>query len=282
MGTSVEVGDQSDQVPAPQQQEPVGATKQVEPTPEVRNLSNQVLELLAQKEPQTKKTEVPPGGKRHQVELDEVKGSEVQTEEHNKECEACHHFFSSNPYRCSHIIRYHKKLLKLCALCKRRFMFPWDFNSHLDSLHRKCEECQLYLNDDDEFWEHREIEHITSMDTQAQAEPQVSPDSATLDTSHQDRQVKCKYCDRHFASITKCNMHINRRHKKVACPKCKKCFVKQVNCDNHFRDVHKFACTLCGEVFGTNTDLHKQKPITLNYVMSAVEPLLQMNCWWTT
>ena len=77
MGTSVEVGDQSDQVPEPQQQEPVGATKPVEPTPEVHNPSDQALELLAQKEPQTKETEVPPGGIGQQVELDEEKGSEA-------------------------------------------------------------------------------------------------------------------------------------------------------------------------------------------------------------
>ena len=157
------------------------------------------------------------------------------------ECEACHHFFSSNPYRRSHIIRYHKKLLKLCALCKRRFMFLWDFNRHLDSLHRKCKECQ---SENKQLWEHREVEHPTAMDTQAQAKPQVSLDPATLDTSCQDHQVKCKYCDRHFASVAECNMHINRRHKKVACPKCEKRFVKQEDCDNHFRDVHKFACSI--------------------------------------
>ena len=123
-------------------------------------------------------------------------------------------------------------------------MFPWYFNNHLDSLHRKCEECQLYLNDDKQLWEHREIEHPTATDTQVQAEPQVSLDPVTLDTSRQDCQVKCTYCDRHFSSVAKCNMHINRRHKKVACPKGEKHFGKQVDCDNHFRDVHKFTCSL--------------------------------------
>ena len=77
MGTSVEVGDQGDQVPEPQQLEPVGAAKLVEPTPEVHDLSDQLLEPLAQKEPQTKEPEVPTGGIGQQVELDEVKGSEV-------------------------------------------------------------------------------------------------------------------------------------------------------------------------------------------------------------
>ena len=44
----------ANQVPEPQQPEPVGAAKLVEPTPEVCDQGDQVLELLAQKEPQTK------------------------------------------------------------------------------------------------------------------------------------------------------------------------------------------------------------------------------------
>ena len=101
----------------------------------------------------------------------------------------------------------------------------------------------MYLKDDKQLQEHREIEHPTVTDTQAQAEPQVSLDPVTIDTSRQDHQVKCKYCDRHFSSVAKCNIQINRRHKKVAYPKCEKCFVKQADCDNHFRDAHKFACS---------------------------------------
>ena len=47
-----------------------------------------------------------------QVEVDRVKGSEVRTEEYDRECEACNHFFSSNMYRCSHVTRCHKALLR--------------------------------------------------------------------------------------------------------------------------------------------------------------------------
>ena len=70
MGTCVETGDQ---VPEPLQLEPVGATKPVEPTPEVHGQGNQALQSQAH----MKETEVPPGGIGQQVELDEVKGSEV-------------------------------------------------------------------------------------------------------------------------------------------------------------------------------------------------------------
>ena len=144
-------------------------------------------------------------------------------------------------------------------------MFLWDFNNHLDSLHRKCEECQLYLKDDEQLQEHKEIEHPTPMDTQAQAKPQVSLDEATLDTSHQDRQLKCQYCDRHFTNVAKCDMHINKRHRKVACPKCKKCFVKQADCDNHFRAVHKFVCSLKGCSVSKYNELELHKHMILHH-----------------
>ena len=143
-------------------------------------------------------------------------------------------------YRCSHVTRYHKKLLRLCNMCRRWFMFPWDFNRHLDSQHRKCKACQQYLQDDGMLWNHMELKHPMVTDKQVKTEAQVTTDPVTLDTSCQNRQVKCKYCNRYFGSLAECNMHINRRHKKVKCSECEKHFLKQAYCDNHFRDVHKF------------------------------------------
>ena len=130
---------------------------------------------------------------------------EVQTEEYDRECEACHRFFSSNMYRCSHVTRYHKVLLRQCKLCMRWFMFTWDFDRHLDSQHRKCKVCQQYLLNDEMLQDHMELKHPTLTDEQVETEGQVTMDSATLDTSRQDCQVKCKYCNRYFGSIAKCN-----------------------------------------------------------------------------
>ena len=137
LGTSVEVGDQGDWALEPQQSENIGTTKLVEPMPEECNLSNQTPGLPPQEEPKSRKLQVPTGGMSQQVEVDEVKGSEVQTEEHNRECKVCNHFLSSNIYRHSHVTRYHRNLLKLFDMCRRWIMFAWDFNKHLDSLHRK-------------------------------------------------------------------------------------------------------------------------------------------------
>ena len=112
LGTSVEVGNQGDQVPGPPQPENVGATEQ-EPTREECNKGNQPPELPTPlKEPSSEDPKVLAGSQHPQVEVDEVKGLEVETGVYNRECEACNHFFSSNMYRHSHVTRYHKALLR--------------------------------------------------------------------------------------------------------------------------------------------------------------------------
>ena len=78
LGASVEVGDQGDQVLELLQPENVGATQQVEPTREEHDKGNQAPEPPApQEEPESKEPKVPTGSKDPQVEVDEVKGSEV-------------------------------------------------------------------------------------------------------------------------------------------------------------------------------------------------------------
>ena len=100
-------------------------------------------------------------------------------------------------------------------------MFPWDFDRHLDFQHNKCKVCQQYLINEEMLQDHIELEHPTVAVKPIETEEQVTRESATLDTSCQDHQVKCKYCDRHFGNVAECNMHINRRHKRVKCPSVK-------------------------------------------------------------
>ena len=113
LGTSVEVGDQGDQALEPPQPENIGATQQ-EPTREEHDQGDQLPEPPTPlEEPRPEEPKVLAGSQDPQVEVDEVKGSEVQTEEYDRECEACNHFFSSsNMYRHSHVTRYHKALLR--------------------------------------------------------------------------------------------------------------------------------------------------------------------------
>ena len=112
LGTSVDVGDQGNQLPEPPEPGDVGIPQQ-EPSREKGDQGNQPPKLPTPlKESSSKEPEVPAGSKDPQVEVDEVKGSEVRTEEYDRECEACNHFFISNIYRCSHVTRYHKALLR--------------------------------------------------------------------------------------------------------------------------------------------------------------------------
>ena len=59
-------------------------------------------------------------------------------------------------------------------------MFPWDFDRHLDSQHRKCKVSQWYLINKEMLQDHIELEHPT---VTVETEEQVTRDSATLDTS---------------------------------------------------------------------------------------------------
>ena len=77
LGTSVEVGNQGNQLLGPPEPENVGAIQQ-EPTREECNQGDQPLELPTPlKEPSSEDPMVPAGSQDPQVEVDEVKGSEV-------------------------------------------------------------------------------------------------------------------------------------------------------------------------------------------------------------
>ena len=103
-------------------------------------------------------------------------------------------------------------------MCKRLFMFPWDFDRHLASLHSNCKVCQQYLVNKEMLLDHINLEHPTVALEPVVTEDQVTENQATPEADCQDCQVKYKYCDRHFKNIAECNMHVNRRHKKVKCP----------------------------------------------------------------
>ena len=112
LDTSVEVGNQGHQVLELPEPENIGATQQ-EPTREECEQGDQLPEPPTPlEEPRLKEPKVPAVSHYPKVEVDEVKGLEVQTEEYDRECEACHHFFSSNMYRCSHVTRFHKAHIK--------------------------------------------------------------------------------------------------------------------------------------------------------------------------
>ena len=87
--------------------------------------------------------------------------------------------------------------------------------------------CQQYLVNKEMLLDHMDLKHPTVTPEPVVTESQVTEHSETMEADHQDCQVKCKYCDRHFKNVAECNMHIDRRHKKVRCQQCEKRFVKQ-------------------------------------------------------
>ena len=79
-----EVGDQGDQALEPPKLENIG-TAQREPTRDERDQGDQPPELPTPlQEPRPEEPKVPAGSQDPQVEVDEVKGSEVQTEEYDR------------------------------------------------------------------------------------------------------------------------------------------------------------------------------------------------------
>ena len=112
LGTSVEVGNQGNQLSEPSEPGNIVVPQQ-ESTREKCDQGDQPLKLPTPlKEPSSKEPKMLAGSKDPQVEVDEVKGSEVRTGEYDRECEACNHFFSSNMYRRNHVTRYHRALLR--------------------------------------------------------------------------------------------------------------------------------------------------------------------------
>ena len=103
------MGNQGDQLSEPPEPGDVGIPQQEQ----TREQGDQLPKLPTPlKKPSSKEPKVPAGSKDPQVEVDEVKGLEVRKGEYDRECEACNHFFSTNMYRCSHVTRYHKALLR--------------------------------------------------------------------------------------------------------------------------------------------------------------------------
>ena len=112
LGTSVDVGDQGNQLPEPPEPGDIGTPQQELSREKGIQSDPPPKPPTPLKEPSPKEPKVPAGSKDPEVEVDKVKGSEVQTGEYDRQCEACNHFFSSNMYRRSHITRYHKALLR--------------------------------------------------------------------------------------------------------------------------------------------------------------------------
>ena len=66
-------------------------------------------------------------------------------------------------------------------MCMRLFMFPWDFDRHLDSLHSKGKVCQQYLVKEEMLLDHMDLEHPTVTLEPVVTKDQVTEDPVTLE-----------------------------------------------------------------------------------------------------
>ena len=88
----------------------------------------------------------------------EKKGQREASEKYKVVCEACNRYFQDAYTRSGHINAYHKEILKMCGFCKSGFMYPWDYNKHLDATHVWCDDCHKFVKDRASFNKHfREV-----------------------------------------------------------------------------------------------------------------------------
>ena len=74
--------------------------------------------------------------------------------------------------------------------------------------------------------DHMDLEHPTVAVEPVVTEEQVTRDLAALETDRQDRQVKCKYCDRYFRNVAECNMHCKQKAQEGQVSPVQKAFCK--------------------------------------------------------
>ena len=209
----------------------------------------------------------------------EKKGQREASEKYKVVCEACNRYFQDAYTRSGHINAYHKEILKICGFCKSGFMYPWDYNKHLDATHVWCDDCHKFVKDRATFSKHfREVHGEEENPPPQQQAPQpLSADTgmvlatettstesrqstglgtatevasaesrqstglgtATQVTSAEDRRFNCAHCPTGFPTRTELVSHINQNHRTIKCQDCDKMFVLAADLDNHWRDVHE-------------------------------------------
>ena len=214
----------------------------------------------------------------------EKKGHKEASEKYKVVCEACNRYFQDAYTRSGHINAYHKEIIRQCGFCKSGFLYPWDYDKHLDKTHVWCDDCHRFVKDRATFNKHYRKFHDKQQEKEdpQQQQPTPQPQStgasagastgismgtgtATQATSAENRQFGCVHCSSSFSTRTELVSHVNQKHRTIKCQDCDKMFVLAADHDNHRRDVHthpRYFCDapLC-KVFKINSDelhLHKR------------------------
>ena len=205
----------------------------------------------------------------------ELKGRKSETEVFKVLCPACNRYLRDLKTRKLHIRAYHPKQLRSCHHCKRSYLDPWDYNTHMNATHVWCELCRGYAKDQATYDNHYKEKHepsrksplkvtqrestpIPAPGKEPEKEPEkeptpdptpgqvsdlsqslVSTNVATTETEREDHLFECKHCKKTFKKAPQRNMHINRVHRIHKCTDCDKRFLSEEARDNHRADVHK-------------------------------------------
>ena len=269
-GANVSLRDPSDQPPQP----PAPAADEGETDPAAQgdrgDQTPRSGERVEQGEPETPKKDK------------ELKGHKRETEVFSVLCQACNRYLRDLKTRRLHIRAYHAKQLKSCHYCKRSYLDPWDYNTHMNDNHVWCELCRGYARDQTAYDAHYKEKHepakkspmkvsqreptptpepsneptqepVQEPDVEPTPEPQsgqvsqsvISTGAATSETDREDRPFKCKHCNEAFAKAGQRNTHIKTVHRIHHCNECNKSFLTEKGRDQHTSTVHKHPKFYC-------------------------------------
>ena len=207
----------------------------------------------------------------------EKKGHKEASEKYKVVCEACNRYFQDAYTRSGHINTYHKEIIRQCGFCKSGFLYPRDYDKHLDATHVWCDDCHKFVKDRATFNKHYRKFHDRQQEKEdpQQQQPTPQPQStgasagastgismgtgtATQATSAEIRQFSCVHCSSRFSTRTELVSHVNQKHRTIKCQDCDKMFVLAADRDNHRRDVHTHPRHSCDapqcKVFKINID----------------------------
>ena len=147
----------------------------------------------------------------------EKKGHKEASEKYKVVCEACNRYFQDAYTRSGHINTYHKEIIRQCGFCKSGFLYPWDYDKHLDATHVWCDDCHKFVKDRATFNKHYRKFHDRQQEKEdpQQQQPTPQPQSrgasagastgismgtgtATQATSAEIRQFSCVHCSSRF------------------------------------------------------------------------------------
>ena len=177
----------------------------------------------------------------------EKKGHKEASEKYKVVCEACNRYFQDAYTRSGHINTYHKEIIRQCGFCKSGFLYPWDYDKHLDATHVWCDDCHKFVKDRATFNKHyrkfrdRQQEKEDPQQQQPTPQPQSTGASAGASTAADH--------DNHRRDV-----HTHPRH-SCDTPQCKVFKINSDELHQHKRDAHwdvfRFRCCvrLCYNVF---------------------------------